>query len=164
MVMVFVKSKISPVMITNKKEIQNLIPTAMEAIVEVGIANEDREIEDVYEGYINALGPSILQSGLLPTLVFYNKGKGGNSEGELCLWLKALYYMDLSENERQNITNWQHVEPTEIIRKVINGKGGEIKSISVAREWEKKILQYVIALKLATRTFIIKEKKGGGKR
>ena len=155
-------------MIVRKQEIQELIPTAMAAITAVGKADEQGEIEKVHEGYINALGPNILQSGLLPTLIFYNKGTVDNSEGDRRLWLKALYYMynEADTNKREDIVDWKQVEPTAIIKKVIGGKGGTIREIREKRKaelltWERILLKYAVTLKLATRTFKIEEKEGG---
>ncbi|WP_373727609.1 MULTISPECIES: type III-B CRISPR module-associated protein Cmr5 [Bacteroidales] len=155
-------------MIVRKQEIQELIPIAMAAITAVGIADERGEIEKVHEGYINALGPNILQSGLLPTLIFYNKGTEDNSEGDRRLWLKALYYMynEADTNKRENVADWKQVEPTAIIKKVIAGEGGTIREIREKRKtellaWERVLLKYAVTLKLATRTFKIQEKKGG---
>ncbi|KGN79501.1 hypothetical protein HR13_07090 [Porphyromonas gulae] len=155
-------------MIVRKQEIQELIPTAMAAITAVGIADEQGEIEKVHEGYINALGPNILQSGLLPTLIFYNKGTEDNSEGDRKLWLKALYYMynETDTDKRENVADWKQVEPTTIIKKVIGGEGGTIREIREKRKTEllareRILLKYAVTLKLATRTFKIADKEGG---
>ncbi|KGN69879.1 hypothetical protein HQ37_05080 [Porphyromonas sp. COT-239 OH1446] len=149
----------------NRHEIQRLIPMAIKALETVGIANAKGEVSKVNEGYINAMGPSIIQSGLLPTLIFYNKSKkeGNNTEGEPCLWLKALYYMHLPEGERGEI-NWRELAPTTLIKKIIDGKDGSLEQISrrdglKLKDWEGKILKYIVALKLALRTFEIKEDK-----
>lgn len=146
----------------NKKVIQNLIPKAMQAIeyVEVQLKKKEsskpeltkivdpqtHKFEKVHEGYINALGPTIIQSGLLPTLIFYNKEKR-------TLWLRALYYMAVDGEE--NMTN---DSPAAIIELVIDKKGGSIKDLGgKAKEWERKILEYAVALKLALRTFVAEE-------
>lgn len=137
----------------NSKHIQRHIPKAMEAIVKVGIAKESK-IEKVHEGYINSLGANIVQSGLLPTLIFYNKEKRE-------LWLKALYYM-WCESEPQDLNT-----PTAIIRELINKKGGKLREINLDPSYEKRILEYAVALKLAARTFVFVESdngKGGGER
>ncbi|MDO4722885.1 type III-B CRISPR module-associated protein Cmr5 [Porphyromonas circumdentaria] len=130
----------------NKKVIQNLIPKAMQAIEGVGIVGKDKKFEKVHEGYINALGPTIIQSGLLPTLIFYNKEKR-------TLWLRALYYMAVDGEEKMTNNS-----PTAIIELVIDKKGGSIKDLGgKAKEWERKILEYAVALKLALRTFVAEE-------
>ncbi|SUB89528.1 CRISPR type III-B/RAMP module-associated protein Cmr5 [Porphyromonas macacae] len=132
----------------NKKVIQDLIPKAMQAIEGVGIVGKDKKFEKVHEGYINALGPTIIQSGLLPTLIFYNKEKRK-------LWLKALYYMEIISND---------IDPTTIIQLIIKEGDSESKQEKTlkelkgkTKEWERKILEYAVALKLALRTFVAKE-------
>ncbi|WP_242396863.1 type III-B CRISPR module-associated protein Cmr5 [Porphyromonas gingivicanis] len=117
----------------NKKVIQNLIPKAMQAIeyVEVQLKKKEsskpeltkivdpqtHKFEKVHEGYINALGPTIIQSGLLPTLIFYNKEKR-------TLWLRALYYMAVDGEEKMTNNS-----PAAIIELVIDKKGGSIEEL-----------------------------------
>ncbi|SJL21532.1 type III-B CRISPR module-associated protein Cmr5 [Porphyromonas gingivalis] len=130
----------------NKKTIQDLIPKAMQAIEGVGIVGKDKKFEKVHEGYINALGPNIIQSGLLPTLIFYNKD-------ERALWLRALYYMAVGEEDEMTDES-----STVIIRLIIGKEGGRIENLKPkAKEWERKILEYAVALKLALRTFVAEE-------
>lgn len=132
----------------NKKVIQDLIPKAMQAIEGVGIVGKDKKFKKVHEGYINALGPNIVQSGLLPTLIFYNKD-------ERTLWLRALYYMAVDEKEKMTDES-----STAIIRLIIGKEGGSIEKLKPkAKEWEHKILEYAVALKLALRTFVVEESK-----
>lgn len=154
----------------NKKTIQGLIPKAMQAIKAVKIPSQEKEQEQekeskwikivdsetnkfkkVHEGYINALGPNIIQSGLLPTLIFYNKD-------ERALWLRALYYMAVGGEEKMTDKS-----STAIIQLVIGQKGGSIEDFysderkDKTKEWERKILEYAVALKLALRTFVAEE-------
>lgn len=130
----------------NKKTIQDLIPKAMQAIEGVGIVGKDKKFKKVHEGYINALGPNIVQSGLLPTLIFYNKD-------ERALWLRALYYMAVGEEDEMTDES-----STVIIRLIIGKDGGRIENLEPkAKEWERKILEYAVALKLALRTFVAEE-------
>lgn len=134
----------------NKKTIQDLIPKAMLAIKQVGIVGTDEKFNKVHKGYINALGPNIVQSGLLPTLIFYNKD-------ERKLWLKALYYM---QEVISRETESADIEPTAIIKLITGGEEGRVKDLkSRTRDWEHKILEYAIALKLALRTFVVEEPK-----
>lgn len=142
----------------DKKRIQTLIPLAMRAIEKVEIVDtKTASFEKVHEGYINALGPNIIQSGLLPTLIFYNKDDRRK-------WLEALYRMYYMDKEDKEVTA---DDPTAIIKLVIGNKGGNVGALANAPEykiWEKLILEYAVALKLALRTFTAreKEKKEGG--
>lgn len=123
--------------------------------------------EKVHEGYINALGPNIIQSGLLPTLIFYNKDdrkKDDRKKDDRRKWLEALYRMYYMDKEDKEVTA---DDPTAIIKLVIGNKGGNVGALANAPEykiWEKLILEYAVALKLALRTFTAreKEKKEGG--
>lgn len=142
----------------DKKRIQTLIPLAMRVIEKVKIVDtKTASFEKVHEGYINALGPNIIQSGLLPTLIFYNKDDRRK-------WLEALYLMYYMDKEDKEVTA---DDPTAIIKLVIGNKGGNVGALANAPEyksWEKLILEYAVALKLALRTFTAreKEKKEGG--
>lgn len=118
-----------------KNEIQPLIVRAMKAIEAVGIAKNGK-IDEVHKGYINSLGANIVQSGLLPALIFYNKD-------ERKRWLRALYFMEKEQTDKCD---------TAIIKLVTAGKEGALKDL-VSPSWEKKILTYAVALKLASRTF-----------
>ena len=105
----------------NKKTIQDLIPKAMQAIEGVGIVGKDKKFKKVHEGYINALGPNIIQSGLLPTLIFYNKD-------ERALWLRALYYMAVGEEDEMTDES-----STVIIRLIIGKEGGRIENLAQSK-------------------------------
>ncbi|SJZ30956.1 type III-B CRISPR module-associated protein Cmr5 [Porphyromonas cangingivalis] len=162
----------------DKKRIQTLIPLAMRVIEKVKIVDtKTASFEKVHEGYINALGPNIIQSGLLPTLIFYNKDdrkkddrkkddrkKDDRKKDDRRKWLEALYLMYYMDKEDKEVTA---DDPTAIIKLVIGNKGGNVGSLTNALEyksWEKLILEYAVALKLALRTFTAreKEKKEGG--
>lgn len=152
----------------DKKRIQTLIPLAMRAIEKVEIVDtKTASFEKVHEGYINALGPNIIQSGLLPTLIFYNKDdrkKDDRKKDDRRKWLEALYRMYYMDKEDKEVTA---DDPTAIIKLVIGNKGGNVGALANAPEykiWEKLILEYAVALKLALRTFTAreKEKKEGG--
>lgn len=155
-------------MIISKEKQAELISLAIEAIQAVGIAGGDGRVQKVHEGYINALGPAIIQSGLLPTLIFYNKGGGdqeeSNAEGDLSLWLKALLYMHQPEGRNKIRQKKGH----ECIAELLDRRSGTLKDLSQEEPIKRlrgEVLQYVVALKLALRTFEIddpnKSKKGG---
>lgn len=153
-------------MIISKEKQAELISLAIEAIQAVGIAGGDGRVQKVNEGYINALGPAIIQSGLLPTLIFYNKGgdqEESNAEGDLSLWLKALLYMHQPEGRNKIRQKKGH----ECIAELLDRRSGTLKDLSQEEPIKRlrgEVLQYVVALKLALRTFEIDDpKKKGGK-
>lgn len=53
-----------------RKRVEEYIPQALKAIVEVKI-NNGNTIESQYNGYISSFGASIRQAGLLATVLFY---------------------------------------------------------------------------------------------
>ncbi|WP_278833517.1 type III-B CRISPR module-associated protein Cmr5, partial [Porphyromonas cangingivalis] len=122
----------------DKKRIQTLIPLAMRVIEKVEIVDtETASFEKVHEGYINALGPNIIQSGLLPTLIFYNKDdrkkddrkKDDRKKDDRRKWLEALYLMYYMDKEDKEVTA---DDPTAIIKLVIGNKGGNVGSLTNA--------------------------------
>jgi len=61
------------------KRVEKYIPKALEAIVEVGINNENM-IDSQYNGYIASFGASIRQAGLLATVLFYQDDNGAEKD------------------------------------------------------------------------------------
>ena len=59
-----------------KKRIENYIPSALNALEEVGIV-KNGEFPKEYNGYISSFGASIRQAGLLATILFYNAEESG---------------------------------------------------------------------------------------
>ena len=152
-------------MIIRKEKQAELVSLAVEAILAVGIVDQAGKVQKVHEGYINALGPAIIQSDLIPALIFYSKGGDGQgkTEGNPSLWLKALCYMHKPE-ERAGIG--QKKVGHEFIAKLLGGRSGSLRDLSQEgqiKSLRRKVLQYVVALKLALRTFEIDDsgKKGG---
>lgn len=52
---------------TSAEEIKN----AQKALKDSGIVNDKGEYKSVFGGYISAFGASLVQAGLLPTVIFY---------------------------------------------------------------------------------------------
>ncbi len=155
-------------MMLRQDKINALIPMAMEVIEAVEYKEDKKDskgevfkivqdngvVDKVYEGYIASFGANLNQSGLLPTLVFYQKNKG---DGKRILWSKAIYKMltgEYSKNENDLI---KYV----IEESIQNGKKdpytlGDL-DVDKLDDLEDKISEIVIALKLAVRTFKIKK-------
>lgn len=51
--------------------IEKLIPKAIKVIEDVEIANTEGKVKSEFKGYIASFGASIVQSGLLPAVIFY---------------------------------------------------------------------------------------------
>ncbi len=115
---------------------------------------ENNEVNNVYEGYIAAFGANLQQSGLLPTLIFYQKTKGN---GKRILWSKAIYKMLTEEDSKKD---------NDLIAYVIENSKKENTQEPYALadldtdkldDLETQISEIAIALKLAVRTFKIKD-------
>ncbi len=138
--------------------INNYIPKAMEAIEKVGIADEKGIVNSTYESYIASFGANIRQSGLLPTLIFFNndkkesgdKGKQQHSSK----WLQAILFL-LDGRTGEN--------GLDLIKYVIEETGGSQicnqtdLDIYKLQNVQSKIEDIVCALKMAVRTFKLEE-------
>ncbi|MBP2173270.1 hypothetical protein [Methanococcus voltae] len=122
----------------SKKRVESYIPIALNAIKECnkmgdkGLWKNAGEIRKEVNGYLASYGPAIIQSGLIPAVVFY--------EGK----------------DEKKIVN-------DLILKVIGEKGKDYTRLleyTCKNEAEAKenIMDAIIALKLALRTFKIEEK------
>ncbi len=139
------------------EKINKLIPVAMQAIKDSGMANGDR-VPKEFKGYIASMGASIIQAGLLATLAFYanDEGKKANSS----YLLKAIY---------QVINGEKTADKNALIRWVIdsslkegrgrdnNGVGIDDLDLDKMHLKEQEISDALVALKLALRTFKISE-------
>ncbi len=135
-------------------KINNLIPKAMEAIREVGIANGQNEVAKEFEGYIASFGPNIIQSGLLPTLIFFHNTSGKKKDSSL--WLKSIRYVMSNGAEMSNLIEYVI---THCRQQTVDRNEYQLADMNQAKlnAMEKEISLIVAALKLAVRTFIIKE-------
>lgn len=138
-------------------KINLLIPVAMEAIEKVSIVREGI-VPKAYEGYINSFGANINQSGLLPTLIFFNNDK--NKEQESGLLLNAILYVMTkgekgSDHQSDNLISYVIEKCRKKPEEKYNLSDLDIDKLD---DFEEKIKDIVIALKLALRTFNIVEK------
>jgi len=125
---------------------EEVITRAIKAIIDVGIA-DDRDkisVHSEFKGYISSFGAAVIQSGILPALIFF-EDKGGAQKDRPKL-LQAIMKMN----------NWE----------TPNGKGdlSLVKHYRSATSAEKsklemRILQDAVALKLALRTFKFVDKE-----
>jgi len=132
------------------EKINNLIPKAMLAIEHYLVDNS--VVEKEYKGYISSMGASIIQAGLLATLA-YDSGKNANSSN----LLKAILFLIKPDNSTE----------TNLIKYVIDNSvkpeatGGYVSLGDLDFDklyiLEEDVSDALIALKLALRTFKIKE-------
>ncbi len=136
------------------EKINNLIPKAMDAIESSGIAHNG-VVEKEFKGYISSMGASIIQAGLLATLAFYQNDSGKKAKSSFLL--KAILSLIKSNNSTE----------TKLIKYVIDNSikpqvtGGYVSVGDLDSDklyvLEEEVSDALIALKLALRTFKIKE-------
>lgn len=135
--------------------INNLIPKAMEAIEKVGIA-KNGIVNSTYESYIASFGANIRQSGLLPTLIFFNndnkKGEDKGKKESSSKWLQAILYLLDGETGKSGLDLIEHVINN--TKKTVKNKYNQTDlDIYELQAMQSKIEDIVCALKMAVRTF-----------
>jgi len=122
-----------------KKRVETYIPNALKALQDANIVISGK-YDNEYAGYISAFGPSVIQAGLIPTVAFYGR-KSGDADrkkvGDAILKVVA--------------PNENHQEFLFYVLAHDNDRD----------ETKRKILDAIVALKLAIRTFEKNEKKRG---
>jgi len=117
----------------NKKYIDKLIPKAIKSLNSLV---ENGTIDKVYQGYLASFGPTVIQSGLLQTVMFYSADEKKNKV------IKIMY---------------------KLIKDDLNASQDSMKDFLIEEENYKKIstknkiLEANIACKLSIRTFKLKD-------
>jgi CRISPR-associated protein Cmr5 len=134
-------------------KINKLIPEAMNAI-DKHLKNDNNKIPKEFKGYISSIGASIIQTGLLPTLAFYQNDDGKNADSSKLL--KAI--LDILE---PNHNNNQKLIDYAIAQTRINNNNNTVQNTDIDIEklqiLSDEIRDILVALKLALRTFKIDE-------
>jgi len=103
-----------------------------------GNETDERYIPNAYNGYIAALGGTMVQMGLLPTvMVYHNHNKGNTQRKHITDALFALYKIGKDGIAENNFfdyltNNWDE---------------------NMMKTWRKEIMQIAIALKMGIRSF-----------
>ena len=132
-------------------KINNLIPKAITAIDEH--LKKDGKIPKEYKGYISSMGASIIQTGLLPTLAFYQNDEGKKANSSYLL--NAIFDV-LVPNHQDNQRLIDYA-----INEIKNGNGTTVQNSDNDINTGKlqilsdEISDILVALKLALRTFKI---------
>jgi len=133
------------------RAINELIPKAINAIVDSGMAINGK-VEKEYKGYISSMGASILQSGLIATMAFYSKNADGSGAKRTNL-LKAICLI-INPSCPNNSTLLKHILNK---TRAANNNNNNVKVSALKqtelKEFEKKISDALVALKLALRTY-----------
>lgn len=117
----------------NKKRIEDMIPLAIDAIRK--IIAKDNKVSKEYKGYISSFGASVIQSGLIPTIAFY-ENENADSKGDRNKITSAILYV-ITDGENINGKLLDYVLTKKEERRVT----------------KQKINDAAIAIKLAIRTF-----------
>jgi CRISPR-associated protein Cmr5 len=133
-----------------KKRIDKYLPDAFRLVKEhLADKATKTSVPEVYKGYISSMGASIILSGLLPTLAFYNADTENSSSKESRRPLLTILHEMLKE--RYLLPNQQNLIYYAIALQ-------EQKRNSDLRKLRKDVVDASIAIKLAMRTFHMKEK------
>lgn len=136
-----------------KKTLQELIPQARQVISEVGMANASGEVSTLFKGYISSFGASIVQAGLLPTVIFFENDSETENKArkKVC---QAIYL--LIEREKTPNKPTPNVQNYEFNAYLLGKEDGQQRFENP--RLLQKVVDYAIALKIALRTFKMVEK------
>jgi len=135
-----------------KEKLRKLIPKAIEAIKAKEIYNPNKqEVPNEFKGYISSFGASVIQSGLLPTTVFFESADEGTERNKVCKAIRLLM-----SNDKEQYKFKDSLPPNDSLRDFLieNEKKANENRIRES-QLLKDISQYAVALKIALRTFKI---------
>lgn len=139
-----------------KYNVQRLLPAARQAIQDVGIA-QDGKVPTVFKGYFASFGASLVQAGLLPTVIFF-EGEN-NAEGDRSGVCRAILLMW----EREERNNSSHTLPEKAtLHEFLLEKYANEDRVARERALQRALTRttrYAIALKIALRTFQFTQKE-----
>ncbi len=120
------------------KTIEELLPLAILSINDnkVYMQNEEEEIMNKYNGYLASFGPSVIMAGLKQTVLFYADNKKAQDHGIIN---KIIYETLQKRNWMENANN---------LSDYVN---------SDDKQRKKRVLNVVIACKIAIRTLDLEE-------
>lgn len=119
----------------NKKKVESYMSKAMYILNE---EFKDKPIPREFKGYISQFGASIIQSGLMPAVAFFENGDSGAKENRPFI-VKAVFKM-IADREADNMTLLEYIYKNEDKDRL-----------------KEEIINAVIALKLVLKSFKIDE-------
>jgi len=141
-----------------KAKINKLIPLAVEAIRESKIADNKDFVKKEFKGYISSMGASILQAGLLPTIAFFANDEGKNAKSSDLL--KAVHIV-ITDNNVNVQTLFEYVIDKTKKDNLPARQDNKIRMNDLDMNklylMEEEISDALIAIKLALRTFKLKD-------
>lgn len=121
----------------SKKNVEQFIPYALDAVKEVFGKNDEKVIiKSEFNGYISSFGASVIQSGLAPTIAFYTntKNKANEDRSKIVKIIEEI----IKKDKKYNIIN------DSLLLTILENDN---------REFFNYVKDAAIALKLAIRTF-----------
>jgi len=119
----------------NKKKVEHYMSKAMNLLNE---EFNNKSIPREFKGYISQFGASIVQSGLMPAVAFFENGDSGAREDRTFI-VKAVFKM-IEEKDTKNMTFLEYIYKSENKEML-----------------KEEILNATIALKLVLKSFKIGE-------
>lgn len=121
----------------NKQKVEELFPIVMETLKRVEIVNEQNQVPKEYNGYIASFGASIIQSGILPAIAFFERNTQNTEQDKKRLMTAILYVLDSQLENQEN-------------KKLLDYVLSRYNNLD---EIEEKILYISVAMKLVLRTY-----------
>ena len=141
-----------------KAKINKLIPLAVEAIRESKIADYNDVVKKEFKGYISSMGASILQAGLLPTIAFFANDEGKKAKSSYLL--KAVHIV-ITDNNTNGQSLFKYVVDKTKKDNLPERQDNKIRMNDLDMNklylMEEEISDALIAIKLALRTFKLKD-------
>jgi CRISPR-associated protein Cmr5 len=127
-----------------KKVSAQQIKDAREILQSVNIINDNGTVSNEYRGYIASFGASISQSGLVPSVAFF-ENKNANSQKDRPKVMKAILLMiNDKKDDYETLLDYLLDKQTDSKNKLV--------------DIQRKIIKSAIALKLAMNTFKVEVK------
>ena len=131
----------------NRRKIEELIPDAMKFIEEkrkkgelCGKKSQAQEIDRKFKGYIDGMGPSMILAGMRQTICFYSEKKEKADRDRIIQLLEKLLGIESLKNTATNPR----------------------MSSEEYRKLRDRLMEGIVALKLALKTFSIAARDEGG--
>lgn len=119
-------------------QIEKLIPTAIQAVTHCKIVDKDG-VPSEFNGYISSFGAAMINSGLLPSIIFYSQGGASNERQKVILGIEYILK--------------KHHESLLYKSSLVSTVADMVEKKSPMSWFEEKVTEAAIALKLAIRTF-----------
>jgi len=117
---------------------------ARKILEHVDVVDEEGRVESEYRGYISSFGASIKQSGLIPSVAFYENKNSNSQEDKTKITKAILLMLDGKDSKYTSLLDY------------LLDNGYDLTM-------QKKVIDQAIALKLALNTYKVKKGKSDEK-